>query len=184
MARRDRAGGDLCFLGIDEGCAAFRGRCDGCRPVVRPRDRGIDARTLAPLLAGPRRRSSRRRARWLIGTRATAFAHNAARRPGSRRPAGCGTARSARRIIFRAPIRSRSCSRSGASAPCSAATGAAQAPLLVSCRVHGAGRDAGGCGAPRGPRGIGIRVWPRSVSRLSALAVSLEPDDGISCARR
>src|SRR5439155_331381 len=39
----------------------------------------------------------------------TASARNAARRPGSNRPAGCGAARNARPRIIRAPIRCRSC---------------------------------------------------------------------------
>ena len=60
---------------------------------------------------------------------------------------------------------------------------AQQAPaglaVLLPRRVHGAGRDARGGGAPRGARRSRDRVGRVQIPRLAALAVSVDPDDGV-----
>ncbi len=53
-------------------------------------------------------------------------------------------------------------------------------PVFVPRRLHGAGRNAGRGGAARSTRGIGYSGRKREVSRLAALALSVEPDDGFS----
>jgi hypothetical protein len=53
-------------------------------------------------------------------------------------------------------------------------------PVFVPRRLRRAGRNAGGGRAPRGTRRVGDPLRPRTLSGGPAVAVSLEPHDGVS----
>ena len=119
-----------------------------------------------------------------IGTPATAIAPIAARRRASPRRAGGANATPARRSISRAPIPSSSCSRSTASAACSAVRRAFPRACIRPRRLRRARRDDRRGGAARNPRGGRHRLRRSRLCRLAALAVPVLADDRLPRARR